>query len=106
MKTRTALLTAVIAAAAITLSGCGTIAGGKSTIEPRAETGGVCKPDGLESFVGKTATTEMGTDIAIRSGALRLRWLPPRTAVTMEFRQDRVNVAFDDNMIITQVNCG
>jgi len=35
-----------------------------------------------------------------------LRWGPPRSAMTMDFRQDRVTVAYDDAMIITHIACG
>ena len=40
------------------------------------------------------------------SGATRLRWLPPRSVVTMEYALGRVNVAYDDTMTITAVRCG
>ena len=29
----------------------------------------------------------------------------PRTAVTMDFRPDRLTVSYDDAMVITQVSC-
>ena len=35
-----------------------------------------------------------------------LRWAPPRSAMTMDYRQDRVNVMYDDAYKITQVTCG
>ena len=41
---------------------------------------------------------------ATRAG--QLRWGPPRSAMTMDFREDRVTVAYDDGMTITMVTCG
>jgi hypothetical protein len=48
----------------------------------------------------------MGAAILRESGARTLRWGPPRTAWTMDYRQDRVNLRYDDNMKITEVSCG
>ncbi len=40
------------------------------------------------------------------SGARHMRWIPPRTAVTKDYRRDRLNVVYDDDMVITGVYCG
>ena len=56
--------------------------------------------------VGHDATQGMGAAILKESGARTLRWGPPRTAWTMDYRQDRVNVRYDDKMKITEVSCG
>jgi hypothetical protein len=40
------------------------------------------------------------------TGAKVLRWVPPRTAVTMDFRADRLTVSYDDNMTIDRISCG
>jgi hypothetical protein len=39
------------------------------------------------------------------TGATILRWVPPRTAVTMDFNPSRLTVSYDDAMVITQVSC-
>ena len=49
---------------------------------------------------------EMGAAILRESGARTLRWGPPRSAMTMDYRQDRVNIMYDDAYKITQVSCG
>ena len=71
-----------------------------------AVTGGVCKDDGLGSFVGRDATTETGAELLKQSGATALRWVPKGSMVTMDFREDRVTVYLDDNNKIERVNCG
>ena len=40
------------------------------------------------------------------TGATSLRWGPPGAIFTMDYRQDRVNVMYDDNSMITEVRCG
>ena len=77
-----------------------------STIDPVVDNDGKCVATGLDGYVGREATVELGTDAVKKSGASRLRWLPPRTAVTMDYREDRLNIAYDDNMIVTSLRCG
>lgn len=68
--------------------------------------GYICKADGLKSLVGQQVTGDIGAYALDKSGAKRIRWIPPRTAVTKDFRQDRLNIAYNDAMSITRVNCG
>ena len=65
-----------------------------------------CSADAAASFVGQTASADVGSAIAKATGARTLRWGPPRSAMTMDYRQDRVNVMYDDAYKITQVTCG
>ncbi|WP_428684704.1 I78 family peptidase inhibitor [Sphingopyxis sp.] len=65
-----------------------------------------CNAEAAASFVGQTASIDAGSAIAKATGARTLRWGPPRSAMTMDYRQDRVNVMYDDAYKITQVTCG
>jgi len=40
------------------------------------------------------------------SGATTLRWGAPGTAMTMDFRQDRLTVSYDEKMVVTSARCG
>ena len=71
---------------------------------PEAEM--TCKAEAAQSYVGQTATPDLGGAIVKASGARTLRWGPPRSAMTMDYRVDRVNVIYDDAYKITQVTCG
>jgi len=71
---------------------------------PEAEM--TCKADAAQSYVGQTATPDLGGAILKSAGARTLRWGPPRSAMTMDYRVDRVNVMYDDAYKITQVTCG
>lgn len=89
---------------ALALAGC---AGGYGKAEsappPPPE---LCKADGAQGFVGRAATAELGAELLRVTGARTLRWVPPRTAVTMDYRADRLTVSYDDNRIIERISCG
>lgn len=66
----------------------------------------VCDAAPVQGLVGEKATAEIGARILAQSGARTLRWGPPRSAWTMDYRQDRVNVRYDDDMAIEAITCG
>lgn len=76
----------------------------ESTPPPPAEM--TCNAAAAASYVGQTANADVGSAIVKATGARTLRWGPPRSAMTMDYRQDRVNVIYDDAYKITQVTCG
>ncbi len=92
-------------AAALPLAAC---SGDKEPVEslppPPAET--TCSADAAQGFVGQTVTPDVGAAILKATGARTLRWGPPRSAMTMDYRQDRVNVMYDDAYKIERVSCG
>lgn len=65
-----------------------------------------CNASAVRSYVGQTASPATGAEILRMSGARSLRWGPPDTAWTMDYRPDRVNVRYDRAMMITDVTCG
>jgi hypothetical protein len=84
-----------IAAGALALSGCATFS--------RTE---FCNAAPGQLFVGQKADAASGLAIRQATGADTVRWIPPRTSVTQEVMQGRVNVSYDDAMNITAVTCG
>ena len=86
-----------IAAAAATLGGCATTQSARTNF---------CNADPVQGMVGKKADAEGGLAIRQATGADELRWAPPRTPMTMDFRQGRVTVSYDDAMTITRIACG
>lgn len=66
---------------------------------------GSCRAEPGQRFIGSRATAETGAQLLAATGATLLRWVPPRTAVTMEFNPNRLTVGYDDAMMITSVNC-
>lgn len=67
---------------------------------------GECDASRVQDHVGHRATAEAGATLLQLTGARTLRWVPPRTAVTMDFRPDRLTVSYDDDMIIERITCG
>ena len=67
---------------------------------------GDCSAEAAQRFVGQRATAEVGAQLLGVTGARVLRWVPPRTAVTMDYRADRLTVSYDDNYVIERVSCG
>lgn len=82
---------------------CAALVGACATTEP---TGGTCDADPAQTFVGQKADAASGLAIRRATGADTLRWGPPRSALTMDFREGRVTVAYDDAMTITRITCG
>ncbi len=99
MKT-VALLLATLGAS---LAGCATVPAAEPLVR---EPVGTCLATGVQGLVGQRATAELGATLLGRTGARTLRWVPPRTAVTMDFRADRLTVSYDDDMVIERISCG
>lgn len=68
--------------------------------------GHVCRAESTARFVGKTGTRMMGAAIKDLTHAAVLRWAPPGTMLTMDYRADRVTIYLDANRKITKVTCG
>ena len=75
-----------------------------TTVAPAS--GGQCRSEGLDTFVGREPTSEVGAEIIAKSGAKVFRWLVPGQVVTMEFSAQRVNAYIGSNNRIERVTCG
>ena len=93
--------------APLIVTACSTMPSPDAEPPVRGETPGyTCSDAGLDRFVGQEATATVGGEILRLSGARTLRWIPQGSAVTMDFRADRVNVRLDGQNRIESVNCG
>ena len=81
-------------------------ANGPGPATPPPAAGGPCSNDGLDAFVGRKASAELGAQLLQASGAKTLRWGGPGMAMTMDFRADRLTVSYDEAMTITSARCG
>ncbi|RVQ67133.1 hypothetical protein EKN06_09455 [Croceicoccus ponticola] len=100
-------LLAALAAAPFLLSGCVTVTTPPTTQEPvRVGAQGECNASPAQTMLGMIASADVGAQLLSATGARILRWVPPRTAVTMDFRPDRLTVSYDDDMKIVQISCG
>lgn len=67
---------------------------------------GPCNADKLQSMVGQPLTDELRKGMLGGSGAKTLRVIPPGAAVTMDYREDRLNIETDAAGMIIGVKCG
>lgn len=84
------------------LAGCATGETASTPPPPQAQ----CDDSSLNGFVGQKVSAELGARMLAASHAKTLRWAPPRSAMTMDFRADRLTIAYDDAMAITSARCG
>jgi Peptidase inhibitor I78 family len=78
-----------------------------TTPVPEKEAGGFeCSAVAAQYAVGQKTSVEIAQELIKKTGSHTVRWIPPRSGVTMDYRQDRLNIAYDDDMVITHVSCG
>jgi len=87
------------------LTGC-TTAETPLSERPVREPASECDASGVQDYIGRSATAQTGEELLAATGSARLRWGPPRSAMTMDYRVDRVTVAYDDDLVIQRIVCG
>jgi len=65
-----------------------------------------CDAKGTDRFIGQLGSGSTGAAIKRATKAAVLRWSPPNTMLTMDYREDRVTVWLDQNKKITKIRCG
>jgi hypothetical protein len=97
---------AFLAAPTLFIASCGGAGAGVASGPAPADEAKLCDAGPAQSFVGQTVSEALGAAILAQTGSRSLRWGPPRSAWTMDYRQDRVNVRYDDTMKILDITCG
>jgi hypothetical protein len=87
------------------LAGCATTTPAPDGSPPVRDLEGTCQREPGQRFIGMKASGELGREMLAATGATILRWVPPRTAVTMDFNPSRLTVSYDDAYVITKVSC-
>lgn len=88
------------------LAACATATPDGNAMPPVRAPAGECDASGVQDHVGHRASAESGATLLRLTGATTLRWVPPRTAVTMDYRADRLTVSYDDSYVIERISCG
>ncbi|MGN8000004.1 I78 family peptidase inhibitor [Sphingomonas sp. 22176] len=65
-----------------------------------------CDANRVQDLKGKQRSPAIEADALARSGAKRIRWVEPGSAVTMDFRVERLNLHVDAAGTITDARCG
>lgn len=99
---------AALLAACMVLGGCAAAGASDApeTAQPAPEAGGACNASALADLVGQPRSDALGADAMKRSGARSLRWISPGMAVTMDFREDRLNIELDAANKVVSSRCG
>ncbi|MGY3266294.1 I78 family peptidase inhibitor [Lysobacter sp. HA35] len=97
----TALLSLVVALAA-----CTTTPEAPPMSDPMPPAATQCNGDAAQSLVGQPATPQNVETARQRAGAQMARLLKPDQAVTMEYREGRLNIYVDASNVITRIACG
>lgn len=96
----------LLALSTISLAACTSAYGGSDAPPAPAAPKGTCDAAPAQYHVGHDATAAMGAAILKDTGAQTLRWGPPDSVWTMDYRVERVNVRYDRDMKITEITCG
>jgi hypothetical protein len=89
---------------ALPLAACAAVP--EKETSPATPPAAACDAAPAQSQVGAAATTELGAELLRLTGARQLRWGPPGSAMTMDYRPDRLTVSYDAKMAITTIVCG
>lgn len=72
----------------------------------RGETGRTCNAEPAQGLVGQVATQELGAEAMRLTRAGALRWIPKDGMVTMDYREDRLNIELDEANRVVKIRCG
>lgn len=65
-----------------------------------------CNAAATSQYIGQLGTSVTGAAIMRATNAAVIRWAPPNTMLTMDYREDRVTVWVDEAQKITKIRCG
>jgi hypothetical protein len=94
-----------LAAAALATGACAATMESDGAID-RGEEMAQCDATPAQSMIGVKADSATGAKILALTGAEILRWAPPNSALTMDYRANRVTVSYDEAMVIDRISCG
>ena len=77
-----------------------------SPTSPVADVAKRCDADKAQSAVGQAASQDVIDKAVSDSGSSTARVIKPGEAVTMDFREDRLNIEVDAGNMVTAVRCG
>jgi hypothetical protein len=92
--------------AACTPAGDRPAAGGDAPAQPPAPSEDACGAGKVAGYLGQLPTTDVIADIQKTVGHTRIRTIRPGDAVTMDYREDRLNIEIGDDGRIRLLRCG
>ena len=98
----------LLLAAGFALSACATppAANADSSPPPAQESAMTCHADKGQWAIGKLADEALVARVKADTTSTRVRVIKPDMAVTMDYREDRLNLEVSADNIVTTVRCG
>ena len=88
-------------------AGCASVPTAGAEEPPAPETAAPgCDAARARHLIGRAQSEETAAEALRLTGARALRWLPPGTMVTMDYRPDRLNIDLDGSGKIINLRCG
>ena len=88
-------------------SACMTPASATEEVAVQGEMPGYrCDASGAQGLIGQPATQTLGARALDLTGARTIRWIRPGDAVTMDYREDRLNIHLDIRGRVERLTCG
>jgi hypothetical protein len=72
---------------------------------PAPGAGDTCRAEPGQVYLGQVASQALAIDLLVATSSREVRWVPPGTMVTMDYRFGRLTVGYDEAMRITSVTC-
>jgi uncharacterized membrane protein len=85
----------------VMMAGCATAAE-----EVPVRGGGHCDAARAQRLIGRARSEGVGAEALRLTGARTVRWIPKGAMVTMDYREDRVNLHLDGDGKVVKVACG
>ena len=93
------------AALMMTMAGCASVPPAEAEEVP-VRGAGTCDSSKAQRLVGRARSAELGSEALRLTGARTVRWIPKGGMVTMDYREDRVNLHLDGDGKVMKVACG
>ncbi len=79
---------------------------GSEVAMPAGSSSAACAPEKAQVLVGQAASADLAARAVQLTGARTVRWIRPGDMVTMDFREDRLNIELDAQGRVTLFRCG
>jgi len=92
---------------ALLLAGCTTPpADGDSAPAAAPAMSTQCRAERVQAFVGHAWSAALSEQARVDSASASVRVIRPGTAVTRDYRVDRLNLHLDGSGVVTRISCG
>ena len=85
---------------------CAAVPPAEEEVPVHGETGYRCDDSKGQHLVGRPADAAVGAEAQRLTGARSIRWIRPGDMVTMDYREDRLNIELDERNRVKRLRCG